>query len=78
MYGLHVHRAVLAAGEAKTGASVHVVTEEYDAGSVIAQSEVAVEPTDTTGDVGGACPGAGAKLVGGGSRADCRRAPRPA
>ena len=47
MYGLHVHRAVLAAGEAKTGASVHVVTEEYDAGSVIAQSEVAVEPTDT-------------------------------
>ena len=47
MYGLHVHRAVLAAGEAKTGASVHVVTEEYDAGPVIAQSHVSVEPTDT-------------------------------
>jgi phosphoribosylglycinamide formyltransferase-1 len=47
MYGLHVHRAVLAAGEAKTGASVHVVTEEYDAGPVIAQCDVPVEPTDT-------------------------------
>jgi len=47
MYGLHVHRAVLAAGEAKTGASVHVVTEEYDAGLVIAQCDMAVEPTDT-------------------------------
>ena len=47
MYGLHVHRAVLASGEAKTGASVHVVTEEYDAGPVIAQCEVAVDPADT-------------------------------
>jgi phosphoribosylglycinamide formyltransferase-1 len=47
MYGLHVHRAVLAAGERVTGASVHVVTEEYDAGPIVAQVEVAVEPTDT-------------------------------
>lgn len=47
MYGLHVHRAVLAAGEAKTGASVHIVIEEYDAGPVIAQCEVAVDPADT-------------------------------
>jgi phosphoribosylglycinamide formyltransferase-1 len=47
MYGLHVHRAVLAAGEVTTGASVHLVTEEYDAGPVIAQCEVPVEPGDT-------------------------------
>jgi len=47
MFGLHVHRAVLAAGEITTGASVHVVTEEYDAGPVIAQCEVPVEPGDT-------------------------------
>jgi len=46
MYGLHVHRAVLAAGEAKTGASVHVVDEEYDTGAVIAQCEVPIAPTD--------------------------------
>jgi phosphoribosylglycinamide formyltransferase-1 len=47
MYGMHVHRAVLAAAEATTGASVHLVTEEYDAGPVIAQCEVPVEPGDT-------------------------------
>jgi len=41
------HRAVLAAGDSKTGASVHVVTEEYDAGPLIAQREVPVEPADT-------------------------------
>jgi len=38
---------VLAAGDSKTAASVHVVTEEYDAGPLIAQREVPVEPADT-------------------------------
>jgi phosphoribosylglycinamide formyltransferase-1 len=47
MYGLHVHRAVLAAGEKVTGPSIHLVTEEYDAGPVIAQREVAVHQGDT-------------------------------
>jgi len=47
MYGLHVHRAVLAAGEAKSGASVHLVNDEYDAGPVIAQFEVPVAAADT-------------------------------
>ena len=47
MYGLDVHRAVLAAREATTGASVHLVTEDYDAGPVIAQCEVPVATTDT-------------------------------
>jgi phosphoribosylglycinamide formyltransferase 1 len=47
MYGMHVHRAVLAAGEKVTGVSVHVVTAEYDAGPVIAQREVPVAPADT-------------------------------
>ena len=47
MYGLHVHRAVLAAGEAVTGASIHLVTEEYDAGPVIAQGHVPIERGDT-------------------------------
>lgn len=47
MYGMHVHRAVIAAGEKTTGVSVHVVDAEYDTGPVIAQAEVAVEPGDT-------------------------------
>ena len=47
MYGLRVHRAVLASGEAKSGASVHLVNDEYDAGPVIAQCEVPVSEGDT-------------------------------
>ena len=47
MYGLHVHRAVLAAGEAKTGASVHLVDAEYDTGPVLAQCEIPILDTDT-------------------------------
>ena len=47
MYGHHVHEAVLAAGETETGCTVHHVSDEYDAGSIIAQSRVPVLPTDT-------------------------------
>ncbi|HXA93043.1 MAG TPA: phosphoribosylglycinamide formyltransferase [Steroidobacteraceae bacterium] len=47
MYGEHVHRAVLAAGERVSGASVHQVDATYDTGAVIAQVTVAVEPQDT-------------------------------
>ncbi|WP_441248214.1 phosphoribosylglycinamide formyltransferase [Kitasatospora sp. McL0602] len=47
MYGAAVHQAVLAAGDAVSGPSVHFVTAEYDAGEVIAQSEVPVLAGDT-------------------------------
>ena len=47
MYGARVHEAVLAAGEAVTGVSVHVVDAEYDNGPVIAQCEVPVLAGDT-------------------------------
>ncbi len=47
MYGLHVHRAVLAAGERTTGVSVHLVEADYDTGPVIALTKVPVEPGDT-------------------------------
>jgi phosphoribosylglycinamide formyltransferase-1 len=47
MFGLSVHRAVLAAGRATTGASVHWVDENYDTGAVIAQVRVPVEPGDS-------------------------------
>ncbi len=42
LYGRRVHEAVLAAGERLTGATIHVVDERYDAGPIIAQSEVPV------------------------------------
>ncbi len=47
MYGAHVHQAVLAAGDQESGATVHVVTEEYDRGPVLGQARVPVRPDDT-------------------------------
>lgn len=46
-YGEAVHRAVLAAGERESGATVHLVDEEYDRGPVLAQRRVPVRPGDT-------------------------------
>jgi phosphoribosylglycinamide formyltransferase-1 len=47
MYGIHVHRAVLAAGERCSGATIHLVTEEYDAGPILEQVRVPVNTDDT-------------------------------
>jgi phosphoribosylglycinamide formyltransferase-1 len=47
MYGRHVHEAVLASGDKVSGASVHLLTEHYDKGPVLAQAEVPVLPDDT-------------------------------
>jgi phosphoribosylglycinamide formyltransferase-1 len=46
MYGRRVHAAVIAAGEATSGISVHLVDGDYDTGRVIARYEIAVEPGD--------------------------------
>ncbi len=45
--GLRPHDAVLAAGEDKTGATVHLVSSEVDSGDILGQVEVAVLPGDT-------------------------------
>jgi folate-dependent phosphoribosylglycinamide formyltransferase PurN len=47
MFGKHVHTAVLAAGEAESGCTVHFVNNEYDAGPVILQKSCKVRPGDT-------------------------------
>ncbi len=47
MYGHYVHEAVLAAGEKKSGATVHFIDGEYDKGQIILQREVPVLPGDT-------------------------------
>ena len=47
MYGLHVHEAVLEAGDKESGATVHYVESEYDSGQIIMQETCAVLPTDT-------------------------------
>jgi phosphoribosylglycinamide formyltransferase 1 len=51
MYGLRVHRAVLAAGARVTGATVHFVDEAYDRGAIIAQWPVPVYAADTAESV---------------------------
>ena len=45
--GLHTHERVLAAGEARHGCSVHLVSEDLDSGPILAQAEVPVLPGDT-------------------------------
>jgi len=47
MYGDRIHAAVLEAGDTETGVTVHLVTEEYDAGPVLAQRKVPVREGDT-------------------------------
>lgn len=46
-WGLHVHEAVLAAGETESGPSVHLVSNEIDRGRILAQRKVPVMPDDT-------------------------------
>lgn len=47
MYGHRVHEAVLRAGEKYSGITIHYVNEEYDAGDIIFQEKVDVDPQDT-------------------------------
>ena len=46
MFGLNVHKAVLAAGVKETGATIHYVNENYDDGKIIAQERLAVKAKD--------------------------------
>ncbi|WP_344697908.1 phosphoribosylglycinamide formyltransferase [Sphingomonas limnosediminicola] len=45
--GLDTHTRALDAGDQVSGCSVHVVTEELDAGEVLGQAEVPIKPDDT-------------------------------
>ena len=45
--GLDTHARALAAGDKVSGCTVHIVTEELDAGETLASAEVPIEPGDT-------------------------------
>ncbi len=47
MFGIHVHKAVIASGEKESGVTIHFVDENYDTGMIIAQTRVPVMPDDT-------------------------------
>ena len=45
--GLDTHARAIEAGDRVAGCSVHLVTEELDAGEVLGRAEVPIEPADT-------------------------------
>ncbi|MEG0296614.1 MAG: phosphoribosylglycinamide formyltransferase [Clostridium sp.] len=51
MYGLNVHKAVVASGVKCTGCTVHFVNEEVDGGAIILQESVPVFFEDTPEEV---------------------------
>lgn len=51
MYGMNVHRAVIAAKEECSGVTLHYVNSEYDRGPTIMQTVVKVLPNDTPEDL---------------------------
>ena len=53
MYGKHVHRAVLAAGETESGCTVHLVDAGTDTGPILLQRRLPVLPGDTPESLAG-------------------------
>jgi phosphoribosylglycinamide formyltransferase-1 len=53
MYGMHVHEAVIAAGEKTSGITIHYINAQYDEGAVIFQASCDIEPGDTPESVAG-------------------------
>ena len=51
MYGMHVHEAVIAAGETESGITIHYVNENYDEGAIIFQATCPVLATDTPAEL---------------------------
>jgi phosphoribosylglycinamide formyltransferase-1 len=47
MYGMNVHKAVLAANENQSGITIHLVNEYYDQGKIIAQHSCAINEHET-------------------------------
>ena len=51
MYGRKVHEAVKQAGDRETGITIHLVSNEYDDGKIIAQTTLPVRENDTVIDI---------------------------
>ncbi|MEN8886377.1 MAG: phosphoribosylglycinamide formyltransferase [Winogradskyella sp.] len=51
MYGMNVHKAIVANKESETGITIHYVNENYDEGAIISQIKCNVLLTDSAEDV---------------------------
>jgi len=47
MHGINVHKAVIESGDKYSGATVHLVDEQYDKGAILIQRHVPVKDDDT-------------------------------
>ena len=47
MYGMNLHKAVIAAAESESGATVHLINAVYDEGPILQQARVPVFPDDS-------------------------------
>jgi len=47
MFGLHIHQAVLEAGEQESGITIHLVNELYDSGGILFQTSCFVKSDDS-------------------------------
>lgn len=47
MYGMKVHETVIAAGDKKSGITIHYVNDHYDEGAIIFQTTCSIEASDT-------------------------------
>lgn len=47
MHGINVHKSVIASGDKKSGATVHLVNENYDEGGILSQVVVNVSENET-------------------------------
>ena len=47
MYGTRVHEAVIAAGDPKSGITIHKVNKQYDEGQIIFQAKIEIESNET-------------------------------
>lgn len=47
MYGINVHRSVINSGDKESGATVHIVNENYDDGGILSQVVVPVGQNET-------------------------------
>lgn len=47
MFGHNVHKAVIDAGETRSGVTVHYVTDDIDGGEILMQESVEITPEDT-------------------------------
>lgn len=53
MYGKRVHRAVIDAGDAESGISIHYVNQEYDEGDIVFQARCTIGPGETPESLAG-------------------------